>query len=62
MKLPREAISYKEDLKERYAPSSVNSMLVALNCFFKFIEKQDCCVKLISFSARYSAAKPKNSA
>lgn len=54
-----EAISYKEDLKERYAPSSVNSMLVALNCFFKFIEKQDCCVKLIKLQRQIFCSEAK---
>ncbi len=42
-----EAVGYKENLKESYAPASVNSMLVALNVFFRFIDRQDCCVKLI---------------
>lgn len=40
-----ETIAYKEHLISRYAPSSVNSMLVALNCFLRFIGQQDCCVK-----------------
>lgn len=40
-----ETIAYKEYLISKYAPASVNSMLVALNCFLRFIERQDCCVK-----------------
>ncbi|RAQ30072.1 integrase [Hydrogeniiclostridium mannosilyticum] len=41
----RETIAYKEHLTSRYAPASVNSMLVALNCFLRFIGRRDCCVK-----------------
>lgn len=40
-------IAYKEHLTARYAPASVNSMLVALNCFLRFTGRQDCCVKLL---------------
>lgn len=32
-----ETISYKEYLTQQYAPASVNSMLVALNCFLRFV-------------------------
>ena len=32
----KDAVLYKKQLEERYAPSSVNSMLVALNGFFEF--------------------------
>ena len=42
-----ETIAYKEHLTERFAPASVNSMLVALNCFLKFCGLQSCCVKLL---------------
>lgn len=42
-----EVIRYKESLMEEYAPASVNSMLVALNGFLRFINKADCCVKLL---------------
>lgn len=41
------AIAYKEHLAENYAPASVNSMLVALNCFLRFIGQSDCCVKTL---------------
>lgn len=43
----RETIRYKEHLSRRYAPASVNSMLVALNGYLRFIGKGDCCVKLL---------------
>lgn len=40
-------IQYKQYLMEKYAPASVNSMLVALNCFFKEIEWNEYKVKII---------------
>ena len=42
-----EVIGYKEYLINHYAPASVNSMLVALNCLLRFIGLADCCVKLL---------------
>lgn len=42
-----ETIAYKETLSLQYAPSSTNSMLVALNCFLRFAGLQHCCVKLL---------------
>ena len=38
-------IRYKQQLIEKYAPASVNSMLAALNRFFKEIGRYDCVVK-----------------
>lgn len=38
-------VKYKHFLIEKYAPSSVNSMLAALNCFFKEMGWYDCVVK-----------------
>ncbi len=43
----KETVAYKERLLAEYAPASVNSMLVALNCFLRFIGREDCCVKLL---------------
>lgn len=40
-------LMYKEKLQIKHASSSVNSMLAALNCFFKFIGRKDCSVKNI---------------
>lgn len=40
-------IRYKESILERYAASSVNSMLAALNRFFKEQDWYDCVVKLV---------------
>lgn len=41
------AVSYKEALLERYAVSSVNSMLAALNHFLKKMQWHDCTVKAL---------------
>lgn len=40
-------IAYKQHLMERYAPSSVNTMLAALNRFFKELGWYDCVVKAL---------------
>ena len=40
-------IRYKQYLIENYAPSSVNSMLAALNCFFKEMGWYECTVKAV---------------
>lgn len=38
-------LSYKNGLKEDYAMTSVNSMLVSLNALMRFNDWHDCCVK-----------------
>lgn len=38
-------LEYKQYLCEKYAASSANSMLAALNAFFRFAGRHDCCVK-----------------
>ena len=43
----QQTIAYKKYLSERYAVSSVNSMLVAMNAFLRFIQCSECCVKLL---------------
>lgn len=40
-------IAYKEHLTGRYAPASVNSMLIAINRFLRFLGLRDCCVRLL---------------
>ena len=42
-----ETIAYKSHLSKKYAPASTNSMLVALNVFLRFLDRSDCCVKLL---------------
>ena len=39
------AVAYKSELEKRYALSSANSMIAALNSFLKFAGWADCCVK-----------------
>lgn len=41
------AVRYKQYLIERYKPSSVNSMLAAVNRFFKEMEWFDCVIKAL---------------
>lgn len=38
-------LQYKEYLKQKYQPSSVNSMLIALNCYLRHIGKGESCVR-----------------
>ena len=38
-------VAYKEYLTARYAPASVNSMVIAVNRFLRYIGKAHCCVK-----------------
>lgn len=45
-------VAYKEKLQTRYAVSSVNSMLAALNCFFRFMGRADCTVRSIRVQRR----------
>lgn len=40
-------MEYKEHLEEKYAVSSANSMLVALNSFLRHMGWSSCCVRLI---------------
>lgn len=54
-----ETIAYKEHLCARYAAASVNSMLVALNCFLRFLGDQDCCVKLLKIQRQIFSAEEK---
>lgn len=54
-----ENIAYKKYLIEEYSPVSVNSMLVALNCFLKFIERSECCVKLLKIQRQIFCQKEK---
>lgn len=42
-----ETISYKKYLTERYAPASVNSMIVSLNNFMKFIGREEFTVRAL---------------
>ena len=52
-------IAYKEYLSEKYAPASVNSMLVSLNCFLRYTGGQDYCVKLLKIQKQIFASEDK---
>ncbi len=43
----QEVIEYKKKISEEYAPASVNSMLISVNSFLRFIKCAECCVKLL---------------
>lgn len=55
----QEVMEYKKKLVECYAPASVNSMLVSLNCFLHFIERPDCCVKLLKIQRQIFVSEKK---
>jgi len=55
----QEVMEYKKNLIESYAPASVNSMLVSLNCFLHFIERPDCCVKLLKIQRQMFVSEKK---
>ena len=45
-------LEYKNDLVERYAVVSVNSILSSLNCWFDFLGRSDCRVKALKQQRR----------
>ncbi len=50
-----EVIVYKKAIVRDYAPASVNSMLVSVNSFLKFIGRTECCVKLLKIQRQIFA-------
>ncbi len=52
-------IQYKKSITEAYAPASVNSMLVSVNRFLKFIGRSDCCVRLLKIQRQMFASEKK---
>ncbi len=54
-----EVIEYKRKLIEKYAHTSVNSMLVALNGFLVFIGRAECRVKLLKIQKQIFANEQK---
>lgn len=52
-------IAYKEYLCGKYAPASVNSILVALNGYLRFLKKSECCVKLLKVQRQIFLEKEK---
>ena len=53
----QEVMSYKKSLSEKYSPTSMNSMLVSLNRFLHFIDRSDCCVKLLKIQRKIFASE-----
>lgn len=45
-------LAYKKQLQKKYKATSVNSMLTALNSFFKFLGWMDCTVKALKIQRR----------
>ncbi len=57
-KISKEAvIDFKLELSSRFAVTSVNSMLVAVNGFLKFIGRSDCCVKQLKSQRSFCAGE-----
>lgn len=54
-----ELLSYKSMISEKYAPSSVNSMLVSINSFLQFIGMSECRVKLLKLQKQIFANESK---
>lgn len=54
-----EVLEYKKAICERYAPSSVNSVISSLNSFFDYIERVDLKVKTLKIQRRIFADKEK---
>ena len=47
-----EVLAYKNELVDRYAVTSVNSILPSLNCWFDYIGRNDCRVKTLKLQRR----------
>lgn len=45
-------IEYKAYLEKEYAPTSVNSMIAAMNSFLRFVGWRDCCVKQLKLQKK----------
>lgn len=54
-----QTLSFKNILVERYAPASVNSMLVAINAFLDFIGMSECKVKQLKIQRQLFANEEK---
>ena len=54
-----DVLSYKQELTEKYAPTSVNTVLSSLNSFFVFNEWYECKVKALKIQKQIFASKDK---
>ncbi len=56
--LCREAVmEYKKNISEKYLPTSANSMLIAINGFFKYFNLDNYCVKLLKIQKQIFEAE-----
>ena len=55
----QEVMNYKKMITESYAPASVNSMLVSINSFLKFINHPECRVKLLKIQRQMFLSEKK---
>lgn len=49
---PALMLEYREHLRARHRPQTVNGKLTAINAYLKFIGREDCCVRLLSVQRR----------
>ena len=54
-----QTLLYKEHITAQYAPASVNSMLVSVNCFLSFIGRADCKVRQLKIQRQIFAREDK---
>ena len=54
-----EVIEYKKKISCEYAPASINSMLISINSFLRFLKRDDCCVKLLKIQRQIFANEDK---
>lgn len=54
-----ETMEYKHDLLEHYCPASANSMIIAINGFLEYIDRQDCTVKTVRIQKKICCEKEK---
>lgn len=52
-------LEYKQEIVEKFAPASVNSVISSLNSFFSFIEWYDCKIKALKIQKQIFANKEK---
>lgn len=52
-------LAYKAELGRRYAPASANSMLAAVNAFFRFAGRRELCVKQFSVQRKTYCSEEK---
>lgn len=53
------AVEYKAHLTEEYTSASVNSMIASLNCYFRFEDMSECCVRYVRIQKQIFAEEEK---